>query len=125
MRPRSLQTVTGVNIFPKKGIDRFGRFFINFSVPKIINFVFVGFIRSLLEQHHSAMFLRSWERLNRPRSTSDKENDINDFVSSTYDSTLQFETTLGKSFIYIVNNNGPKMEPCGTPCFISKGVDVD
>jgi hypothetical protein len=115
--------VTGVNIFPRKGIDKFGRFFIDFSIPNIINSVFLGFIRSLLEQQHSAIFLRSWERLNRPRSASDKENDINVFVSSTYDSTSQFETTLGKSFMYIVNSSGPKMEHCGTPRFTNKGVD--
>ncbi len=74
-----------------------------------MNSVFVGFIRSLLEQHHSAMFLRSWERRNRPRSASDKENDKKVFVSSTYDSMLQSETDLGKSFMYTVNSSGPKM----------------
>ena len=65
------------------------------------------------------------DRLDKPKSTSDNENDINDFVSSTYDSTLQVEAALGKSFIYIVYNNGPRMEPYGTPCFTNKGVDVD
>jgi hypothetical protein len=25
---------------------------------------------------------------------------------------------LGKSLMYTRNNNGPKIEPCGTPCFI-------
>jgi hypothetical protein len=31
---------------------------------------------------------------------------------------------LGKSFIYKRNKRGPKIDPCGTPCFILVQVDV-
>ena len=31
----------------------------------------------------------------------------------------------GKSFIYIKNSSGPKMEPCGTPVTICNVLDAD
>ena len=30
---------------------------------------------------------------------------------------------LGLSFIYRRNNRGPRMEPCGTPCFIGAQLE--
>ena len=31
--------------------------------------------------------------------------------------------TLAKSLIYKINNNGPSMDPCGTPCVIDMVAD--
>ena len=41
-------------------------------------------------------------------------------VSSAYIILWNFELAFGKSLIYIINNSGPKMEPCGTPVVISR-----
>ena len=41
-------------------------------------------------------------------------------VSSAYKIGLDLsDTLLERSLIYIKNNNGPRMEPCGTPCCTS------
>ena len=36
-------------------------------------------------------------------------------VSSAYKIKLKYSVQLGMSFIYIRNNKGPRIEPCGTP----------
>jgi hypothetical protein len=39
-------------------------------------------------------------------------------ASSAYNKKLNPSQAFGKSFIKIRNNNGPKIEPCGTPQLI-------
>ena len=43
-------------------------------------------------------------------------------VSSEYVISLKKVLTCEKSLIYIMNNRGPSIEPCGTPVFISTPV---
>ena len=43
--------------------------------------------------------------------------------SSANRSKMQNFSVKGKSFTYRRNSRGPKTEPCGTPAFISFGVD--
>ena len=40
------------------------------------------------------------------------------FVSSAYNRGFVFDEHWGKSLIYNKKNNGPKIEPCGTPHLI-------
>ena len=44
-------------------------------------------------------------------------------VSSEYMIILKTFVHIGKSFMYIENNNGPRIEPCGTPVVIFRGAD--
>ena len=44
-------------------------------------------------------------------------------VSSAYIMNLNMLLASEKSFIYIINNNGPMIEPCGTPVVIGKMLD--
>ena len=44
-------------------------------------------------------------------------------VSSAKMYGKQNQRELGRSFIYIKNNSGPKTEPWGTPCFTSSLVE--
>ena len=45
-------------------------------------------------------------------------------VSSAYIILWNFKLDFGKSLIYIINNRGPKMEPCGTPVVISSVLEL-
>ena len=44
-------------------------------------------------------------------------------VSSAYVMNLKTLLACEKSLIYIMNNRGPSIEPCGTPVFIDKTFD--
>ena len=48
----------------------------------------------------------------------------NIFESSAKNSEKTLEETLLRSLIYIKNNNGPRMDPCGTPQTILPLDDV-
>ena len=39
-------------------------------------------------------------------------------------SSLKIELALLMSFVYIINNNRPKMDPCGTPVIIFLKLDL-
>ena len=45
-------------------------------------------------------------------------------MSSAYIMNLKKLLDSGKSFIYIKNSSGPKMEPCGTPVTICNVLDA-
>jgi len=45
-------------------------------------------------------------------------------VSSAYISVSEFCIKSGKSLMQIEKNNGPKMDPCGTPTTRGSGIDV-
>ena len=56
---------------------------------------------------------------------SQKESIVLDnVVSSAYMIKSNLLLHWGKSFTYIINNIGPRIEPCGTPTCIGKIVDV-
>ena len=44
-------------------------------------------------------------------------------VSSAYIINPKTSVKLGKSFIHIENNKGPRIDPCGTPDFTINGLD--
>ena len=44
-------------------------------------------------------------------------------VSSVYNDTSEYSIAAGSSLIYIRNNNGPKMFPCGTPKATGRASD--
>ena len=46
------------------------------------------------------------------------EPSIRTVVSSANNMENKFSDTLAKSLIYKINNKGPSMDPCGTPCVI-------
>jgi hypothetical protein len=49
---------------------------------------------------------------------------INILVSSANNTGIDLSfIALGKSLILKSNNNGPKIDPCGTPCFIPSHVE--
>ena len=82
-------------------------------LPMIINSVFSAFRLSLLDLSHSQIFKNSGTSLLLmslsfliPAERS---------VSSAYIDIFAVFTILGKSFMHIINNNGPRMEPWGTP----------
>ena len=45
-------------------------------------------------------------------------------VSSAYIIKSNFFVDSGKSFIYMINNNGPRIDPCGTPIVKGKISDL-
>ena len=45
-------------------------------------------------------------------------------VSSAYIINLNLSLACGRSFKYIINSRGPKMEPWGTPVDIGKWFDT-
>ena len=45
---------------------------------------------------------------------------LNKMVSSAYIIKLNILLAFGKSFMYIINNKGPRIAPCGTQMFIDK-----
>ena len=45
---------------------------------------------------------------------------LNEVRSSVYIIKLNILLALGRSFMYIINNMGPRIDPCGTPMFIDK-----
>ena len=45
---------------------------------------------------------------------------LNKMVSSAYIIKLNILLAFGKSFMYIINNKGPRIDPCGTQMFIDK-----
>ena len=48
---------------------------------------------------------------------------IRTVVSSANSMENKFSDTLAKSLIYKINNKGPSMDPCGTPCVIGMVAD--
>ena len=44
---------------------------------------------------------------------------LNKVVSSAYIIKLNILLAFGISFMYIINNKGPRIDPCGTKIFIS------
>ena len=44
-------------------------------------------------------------------------------VSSANSMENKFSDTLAKSLIYKINNKGPSMDPCATPCVIGMVAD--
>ena len=48
---------------------------------------------------------------------------LNNVVSSAYIIHLNMLLACEKSFIYIINSNGPRIEPCGTPTAIGRISD--
>ena len=51
--------------------------------------------------------------------SSREEPDLNKLLSSAKRINCKFVDTLHRSFIYSRNNNGPNIEPCGTPILTS------
>ena len=45
-------------------------------------------------------------------------------VSSAYISISDVKFSSGRSFINIIKNRGPKMDPCGPPYFIGWGLEM-
>ena len=45
-------------------------------------------------------------------------------VSSAYSIALNLSLTICKSFIYSMNNNGPNIDPWGTPVEIGNVFDI-
>ena len=48
---------------------------------------------------------------------------LNNVVSSAYIINLNMLLAYVKSFMYMINNNGPRIEPCGTPTAIGRISD--
>ena len=46
-------------------------------------------------------------------------------MSSAYRSTRVDKHTEGKSLMYKINSNGPKIDPCGIPMLLVARVDLD
>ena len=49
---------------------------------------------------------------------------LDQVVSSSYIIKLNCLVDSEKSFIYMINNKGPRIEPCGTPIFKGKISDL-
>ena len=49
---------------------------------------------------------------------------LNSVVSSAYIINLNILLALEKSLIYMINNKGPSIEPCGTPIVIGRISDL-
>ena len=49
---------------------------------------------------------------------------LNKVVSLAYIIKLNILLALGKLSMYIINNKGPRIDPCGTPKFIDKISDL-
>ena len=45
-------------------------------------------------------------------------------VTSAYLIKLNILPAFGKSFMHIIDNKGPRIDPCGTPMFIDKISDL-
>jgi len=86
-------------------------------VPNNIKLVFFTFKDSLLAQNQSDSLTSS------ALTVRDKSIKFllekNKFVSSANIMNCKIDDDLTMSFIYNRNNNGPSIEPCGTPHLIS------
>ena len=49
---------------------------------------------------------------------------VEELMSSADIAIWPFSTWLRRSFIKVMKSNGPKIEPCGTPDFITLKLDV-
>ena len=49
---------------------------------------------------------------------------LNKVVSSKYIVKLNILLAFRKSLMYIINNKGPRKDPCGTPMFMDKISDL-
>ena len=83
---------------------------ITFRVVNTMNFVF--FRESLLTFNHLAICLSSL--FSAACRISGSFALINRLVSSAKSTSCDTEETSEKSLMYIKNNNGPKIDPCGT-----------
>ena len=89
-----------------------------FLLWKNIYFVFVTFSDNLFAFSHK-FILSGSQFISRSTSLLSKFSaKLYNVVSSAYTIQLNFEHVLGKSFMYMLNNRGPKIEPCGTPIHI-------
>ena len=79
-------------------------------------FVLEIFKESLLALNQFASFLSSSFLVSKNFSIF--ESEINKFVSSAKIIGVSLLELLKRSFIYMRNNSGPRMEPCGTPQII-------
>ena len=68
----------------------------------------------LIELHRSMLTFRS----------ANAFKVLDKVVSSAYMIRLHILVALGKSLMYRTNNNGPKIDPCGTPDFIGNVFDL-
>ena len=95
---------------------------------KIINFVFLTLSDSLFISNHICMFFNSLfilvdscKLLQLLSIFTSNEHSVQvKFVSSANKIAWNFELALWISFIWIMNNNGPKIDHWGTPVVIDK-----
>ena len=82
-----------------------------------MSLVLLGFISSWLEQHHTAVSRRSFVMLRTLVLTSLAGKDTNILFWCRRQKTQHGRTSAidDRSFMYRLNNIGPKMGPCGTP----------
>ena len=89
-----------------------------FLLWKNIYFVFVTFSDNLFAFSHK-FILTSSQFIARSTSLLSKFSPkLYNVVSSAYTIQLNFGHVLGKSFMYMLNNRDPKIEPCGTSIHI-------
>ena len=124
--PKKLNSVTlstTVLLITKQGISLVGITF--WWLWKIMNFVLSTFSDSLFTASQSDIldssklikydiWVTSWFT-----SCVNVHNVLVNVVSSAYKIKLRRSLTVCMSFIYITNNKGPNIEPCGTPVSIS------
>ena len=85
---------------------------------KTKNFVFEAFRDSLLTDNQFDIAVSSWLETESVLKSSQWVNEHRGnvrVVSSTYNIEFNFWLDMLMSFIYIINNKGPKIQPCGTP----------
>ena len=111
--PRKLKFFTlskGVPLISKSGITPS---ILLFMAWKITYLVFPIFRDNLLTANQSYTLASSLFML--IRETDGIRIVLLRVVSSAYKIKLKYSVQLGMSFIYIRNNKGPRIEPCGTP----------
>ena len=94
-----------------------------FLLWKNIHFVFVTFRDNLFAFSHK-FTLSSSQFISRSTSLLSKfSKKLYNVVSSACIIQWNFGHVLGKSFMYMLNNRGPKIEPCGTPIHIGSNFE--
>lgn len=128
--PKKLNSVTLSMTLPfitSEGIS-FG--FIFFCLLwNIINLVFCTFKESLLTESHSNIFdsyiFISFDKVDGSALFINIFSGLDNVVSSAYKMKLNVLLAVGKSFIYIMNKSGPRIDPWGTPvCMLRRDDDV-
>jgi len=94
------------------------------------SFLVMNIKNVLLQLIDERFMLHHRSNWNRPVSKDDKvdatvESEKTRLVSSANNLEVIFFKKKGKSLIKIKKNKGPKIEPCGTPNFISLKDDLE